>query len=166
MKKMIKHPRAFAVLFKDLNLWSVGSFFKINWQWPPEYIKPLSTALIPRQEVIDRKKHSFEKLQLITLHFNGVIEQRELNGQEEFKGKLYFAYADDVVFSKIDVRNGAIGVVPASMPCIAVSSEYPVYEVIQNVALPRYIQLLFKTAYFRQAINSMISGASGLSIFI
>jgi type I restriction enzyme, S subunit len=65
------------------------------------------------------------------------------------------------VYSKIDVRNGAIGVVPPQMPRVAASTEYPVYEVAPNVALPFYIQLLFRTSYFRRAINSMISGASG-----
>jgi len=47
------------------------------------------------------------------------------------------------------------------MPCIAVSSEYPVYQVDPAVAVPGYIQLLFRTDYFIKAINSMISGASG-----
>lgn len=89
------------------------------------------------------------------------MEQRDLRGKAEFKGKLYFAHSGDVVYSKIDVRNGAIGIVPAEIPSVAVSSEYPVYQVLPEVAGAEYIRLVFRTAYFRQAINSMISGASG-----
>ena len=153
-------PRAFAVLFKDLRLWSVRSFFNINWHWPPEYIKSLSIALRRRKEPVDRKKHSLESLQLATLRFDGSIEPRVIR-KNEFKGTLHFANSGNVVYSKIDVRNGAIGIVPDNMPQIAVSAEYPVYEVLPDVAIPQYIQLLFRTKIFRQAINSMISGASG-----
>jgi restriction endonuclease S subunit len=152
---------AFAVWFKDLERWSVNSFFRIDWQWPDEYIKPLKVALKRKELLVDKKQHPFETLQLVTLHFDGTMEPRDLRGKTRFKGNLYFANAGDVIYSKIDVRNGAIGVVPDELPCIAVSSEYPVYEVAPGVALPGYIKLLFRTSYFQKAINSMISGASG-----
>ena len=154
-------PRAFAVRFKETRVWSVGSFVRVEWNWPEEYIKPLSKALHRRVEEVDRKQHSIEDLQLVTLHFDGTIEPRNRGSQKDFKGRLFFAYTDDVVYSKIDVRNGAIGVVPPQMHRVAASSEYPLYEVTPDVALPFYIQLLFRTSYFRRTINSMVSGASG-----
>ena len=154
-------PRAFAVWFRDLHRWSVNSFFKIGWQWPDEYIKPLSAALTRRQEEVKRAVHEFADLQLMTLHFDGEMEPRDLRGKSDFKGKLFFAHPGDVIYSKIDVRNGAIGVIPAGTSPAAVSSEYPVYQVNAERADPQYIKLLFRTSYFRQTINSMISGASG-----
>ena len=157
----LESPRAFAVRFKDLHLWSVGSFVRVQWRWPKEHIRPLSTAFCRRVEEVDRGRYSIENLQLITLHFDGTMEPRDHQSQNRFKGRLFFAFAGDVVYSKIDVRNGAIGVVPTQMTKVAVSSEYPVYQVSHDIALPSYIKLLFRTIYFRRAINSMISGASG-----
>lgn len=157
----LESPRAFAVRFKDLHLWSVGSFVRVKWRWPKEYIRPLSTALWRRVEEVDRGWHSIENLQLVTLHFDGTMEPRDRQGQNRFKGRLFFAFAGDVVYSKIDVRNGAIGVVPTEMPRVAVSSEYPVYRVSPDIAVPSFIKLLFRTDHFRRALNSMISGASG-----
>ena len=123
-------PRAFAIRFKDLRLWSVGSFVRLGWQWPEEYIQPLSAALCRRVEEVDRRQCSSEDLPLITLHFDGTMEPRGTRGnQKDFKGRLFFAFAGDVVYSKIDVRNGAIGIVPPEMARVAVSSEYPVYKV-------------------------------------
>src|SRR5262249_31358783 len=110
---------------------------------------------------VDRAANPFQTLQLATLHFDGQMEPRELRGKQSFKGKLFFARARDVVYSKIDVRNGAIGIVPDSMPLIAFSSEYPIYEVDQQHALPEYIQVLFRTNAFRGRINAMTSGTSG-----
>src|SRR5437870_2621448 len=136
--------RAFAVRFKDLHLWSVGSFNRLEWRWPEEYIRPLSTALCRRVEEIDRGQHSIENLQLVTLHFDGTMEPRDREGQKDFKGRLFFAFAGDVVYSRIDVRNGAIGIIPPEMPRVAVSSKYPVYNVSPDIALPSYIKLLFR----------------------
>lgn len=141
--------------------WSVGSFNQIDWHWPREFVKPLSTVLRHRCEVVNREDHDFASLQLATLHFDGELEPRELRGKVEFKGKLFFAHAGDVIYSKIDVRNGAIGIVPDSMPRVAVSAEYPVYQVDAKLASPDYIQLVFRTRVFRARINAMISGASG-----
>lgn len=154
--------KAFVVRFKDLRLWSVGSIVRLGWQWPEENIQPLSVALCRRVEEVDRRQCSIEDLLLVTLHFDGTMEPRSNRGnQKNFKGRLFFASAGDVVYSKIDVRNGAIGIVPPEMPRVAVSSEYPVYKVSLDIALPFYIKLLFRTGYFRRALNSMISGASG-----
>jgi type I restriction enzyme S subunit len=89
------------------------------------------------------------------------MEPRNGKGASGLKGKLYIANAGDVVYSKIDVRNGAIGIVPENMPTVAVTSEFPVYSVRDDVALPMYIKLLFRTDFFQRTINGMISGASG-----
>lgn len=154
-------PRAFAVWFKDLKRWSVNSFFAIDWQWPAEYIHPLGTAITRKQNSVDRRKDDFKTLQLATIRFDGSIEPRNTEGKTDFKGALFVAEARDILYSKIDVRNGAIGIVPPELPLVAVSSEFPVYQVKPDIADPQYITLLFRTAAFRRTINSMISGASG-----
>jgi type I restriction enzyme S subunit len=111
--------------------------------------------------MVDRSQFPLGELQLVTLHFGGTMEPRDMRGKANFKGRLFWAKAGEVIYSKIDVRNGAIGVVPSHLQKIAVSTEYPVYHVRPGVALPEYVKLLFRTAAFRKQINSMISGASG-----
>jgi type I restriction enzyme S subunit len=116
--------KAFAVSFGSFHRWSVNSFFRIHWNWPPSTIKPLSRALERKIINVDCKD---SRSGLVSLHFDGEMEARDADATA-FKGKLFLAEAGDVLYSKIDVRNGAIGVVPPSMPRIAVSSEYPVYR--------------------------------------
>ncbi len=153
--------RAFAILFKDLARWNPGSFRQSVWHWPIECIKLLSTALVPKHCAVDKGHSDFSRLPMLTLGFNGEISLRGGKKIIAIKGNLFIANAGDVVFSKIDVRNGAIGIVPESMASVAVTSEFPVYGVRRNIALPSYIRLLFRTEFFRKTINSMISGASG-----
>lgn len=154
-------PRAFAVWFKDLVRWNPGSFVQSSWHWPKEYIKPLSAALKARQLEAKNDHAGFAALPMVTIRFDGEMEPRDSKAITAIKGKLFLAHTGDVVYSKIDVRNGAIGIVPESLPVVAVTSEFPVYEVRKEVALPTYIKLLFRTEFFRRTINSMISGASG-----
>jgi hypothetical protein len=152
--------KAFAVLFGDFRRWSVKSFYTIRWYWPASIIKPLSLALERKVAGLDRSGGIPSDLALVSLHFDGEMEPRDAD-ITDFKGRLFLCEAGDVLYSKIDVRNGAIGVVPPSIPRAAVSSEYPVYRVLPDVALPQYVKLLFRTTAFRNQINSLISGASG-----
>ena len=152
--------KAFAVPFEDLHRWSVNSFFKIHWKWPSDLIKPLSSILGRKSLAIDKTKTDLGGVILVSLHFDGEMEPRNA-GADSFKGRLFIAEPGDVVYSKIDVRHGAIGIVPDSLPCIAVSSEFPVYHVRSDIALPHYVKLLFRTNAFRRHLNSLISGASG-----
>lgn len=80
---------------------------------------------------------------------------------DSLKGKLYLAYPGDVVYSKIDLRNGAIGIVPPEFVGVAFTTEFPIYQIRPDAASPQYIQLLFRSEFFRATINGMVSGASG-----
>lgn len=154
-------PRAFMVWFRDLHRWSVGSFVQTDWRWPADTIKPLSAALSRKVVDVDRASAQPGALRLVTLHFDGEIELRDANAGDGFKGRLFHADPGDVIYSKIDVRNGAIGIIPDDLGRVCVSSEYPVYTVNTQLADARFVKLLFRTAAFRRKINSMISGASG-----
>src|SRR5688500_4855420 len=152
---------AFFVMYKNLRAFSVSWYISIDWKWDKKFIRPLSSALHRKIIEVNRKQTSLDDLQLATIHFDGSIEPRNLNGKNTFKGKLFYAHSGDVVYSKIDVRNGAIGIIPPDMPEVAVSSEYPVYSVDAEIANPSYIHLVFRTPIFQRILNSMISGASG-----
>ena len=80
---------------------------------------------------------------------------------KDIKGRLFRVYPGDVVFSKIDVRNGAIGLAPDDIDCMCVTSEFPVYSVDFQKTDSGYVKLLFRTVTFKKLLNSMISGASG-----
>jgi type I restriction enzyme S subunit len=153
--------RGVAIWWQDLDRWNVRSGRGSSWQWPKAVIKPLALALERRYEPVDKKTFALLPEHFLSLRFTGEVELRDLHGKSDFKGALFFAHAGDIIYSKIDVRNGAIGIVPPSVPVATVTSEFPVYRIKKEVALPEYIQLVFRTEHFRRIVNSMISGASG-----
>ena len=154
-------PRAFAVWFQDLATWSVAAQFSVNWNWPDEIIKSLNRVIYRRREAAIDTLSPETIVTLLTIRFDGSIEPRKSVQIKDIKGKLYRVYPGDVVFSKIDVRNGAIGIAPDDIECMCVSSEFPVYSVSTGKALSGYVKLLFRTTAFKKLLNSMISGTSG-----
>lgn len=157
----VDRPRAFTVWFRDLHRWSVGSYIETGWRWPADTIRPLSVALTRKSVDVDHKVMPADTIRLVTLHFNGEMNLRDISAGTSFKGRLFFADPGDVIYSKIDVRNGAIGIVSDELGRVCVSNEYPVYSVDPAVAEARFVKMLFRTDAFRRKINSMISGASG-----
>lgn len=154
-------PRAFSVGFRDLQTWSVAAQFAVNWNWPDEAIKPLSSILSRRNEAALETLAPEFMVTLLTIRFDGSIEPREPVRIRDMKGRLFRVHPGDVVFSKIDVRNGAIGLAPDDIDRMCVTSEFPVYSVDFKTTDPGYVKLLFRTAAFKKILNSMISGASG-----
>lgn len=127
-----------------------------------EGLRRLGDLLLPRREIVDRGRYPFEDLQLLTLHFDGTMEPRDTpSWRTDIKGTLYFAYPGDLVFSKIDARNGAIGVVPVDVGTAAFTAEYPVYQVQTDLLLPEYLMLVLRCSRFTALLRSVASGHSG-----
>ena len=103
--------KAFAVLFKELARWDPASFHRIKWHWPVEVMKPIRTFLRPRKEKVDPKVFAFENLQPITIHFDGSIDKRDVDPGSAYSMDLFFAQPGDIVVAKIDLKNGAVGIV-------------------------------------------------------
>ena len=155
------HRRAFTVGFSALEVWSVAAQFAADWGWAPSTIKPLGDALVRRCEPASDTLAPDSVVTMLTIRFDGSIEPRARVRLRDIKGRLFRVHPGDVVFSKIDVRNGAIGLAPDNIELICVTSEFPVYAVDVCNAEPAFVKLLFRTTAFKRILNSMISGASG-----
>ncbi len=145
----------------EIERWSVLAQREDAWHRAGHPLALIGDALIRRSELFDRKTLALGPEHFVSLSFEGVIEQRNLHGKSDFRGSLFLAEAGDLIFSKIDLRNGAIGLVPTRFPRVAVTSEFPVYRVNTARALPEFLILVLRSANFRQAINSLVSGTSG-----
>ncbi|MYB19138.1 MAG: hypothetical protein F4Y16_09150 [Holophagales bacterium] len=154
-------PRALTARFGSLDVWSVAAQFVPEWGWPSSALRPLHEALVRRRDAASDTLAPSTEVTMLTIRLDGSVEPRPPVRLKDVKGRLFRAYPGDVVFSKIDVRNGAVGLAPVGVKPICVTSEFPVYAVKECVAVPEYVQLLFRTATFRRILNSMISGASG-----
>jgi len=127
----------------------------------PKGLCRLGDLLTKRLEKVDRSEYAFEDLQLISLHFDGSMSPRDVKAwRKDIKGTLWFAYPSDLVYSKIDARNGAIGLVPDELGRVAVTSEYPVYQVKEGISA-EYLKIVLRTPQFTDLLKAMAAGHSG-----
>jgi type I restriction enzyme S subunit len=140
--------------WRDLERWVPGGPAAMDVAFP---LVPIGDLLRPRRELVSSSQ--FPDCQPITIHFDGSIDPRERT--EPFKGSMFAAYPGDVVFSKIDVRNGAIAIVPPRFTKVVVTSEYPVHVPDTKQVDPRYLALLLRSPDFLRLLKCAASGTSG-----
>ncbi len=97
--------------------------------------------------------------QAITIKFSGDVLPRER--AEAFKGAMFAAYPGDLAFSKIDARNGAVGLIPDSIAKAVVTSEYPVFTPKADKLRAAYLNHLLRAEHFKADLQSKASGTSG-----
>lgn len=119
---------------------------------------PLHELLTERKEPV-RVTGGLGDWKPITIKFSGDVLPRDR--AEAFKGPMFAAYPGDVVFSKIDARNGAVGLIPASMPKVVVTPEYPVMVPDLAKLRPAYLHYLLRAEHFRHDLQRQASGTSG-----
>ena len=119
---------------------------------------PLRGLVSPRREAVI-VTGTFGDWTPITVHLNGEISARERT--VPYKGGMFAAYPGDVVFSKIDARNGAIGVLQEGIAKAVVTSEFPVFVPAPDHLDGGFVKLVLRTGDFLAALRQKASGTSG-----
>lgn len=118
----------------------------------------MGDVLLQRCESVTQRGR-FDGYSPITVHLDGDISVRKRD--VVFKGQMFAAYPGDVVFSKIDARNGAIGVLPTTIPVAVVTSEFPIFTPDPALVSARYLELALRAGGFIEALRRRATGTSG-----
>ncbi len=119
---------------------------------------PLREVLTERREAV-QVNGALGDWQAITIKFSGVVLPRER--ADAFKGAMFAAYPGDLAFSKIDARNGAVGLIPDSILKAVVTSEYPVFTPKTDKLRADYLHHLLRAEHFKADLQRKASGTSG-----
>jgi type I restriction enzyme S subunit len=122
---------------------------------------PIGSVLRVRKNKVDRSRYTFSELQPITIHFNGSIDRREVDGNREYTMDLFFARPGDVVVAKIDLKNGAVGIVPNDWQNVVVTNHFAVYEPDRSRLLPEYLHRIIQSKFFKDHLWGNKVGAEG-----
>ena len=152
--------RAIGVWFKDLQRWDYGFFRRVRWHWPKEQMAVLGSVLVRKQLEVDSKTDKAALPIIGKISFGGIISISEVEDRIGYKGRLFWANTGDLIYSKIRVKQGSLAVVPADIPSLAVSAEYPVYSIRSTVAEPTYLALVLKTKNFLSIFEGISHGGS------
>jgi restriction endonuclease S subunit len=150
--------RAFAVTFQMLDRWGVAYFRSVKWQWPKEFIHPIGTALNRIQEIVSTDLIATPIIEKIS--FGGELTILDEEKRSGYKGRLFKAKSGQLIYSKIRVKQGSVCIVPPSIDWVAVSSEYPVYEINSEEADPKYLDLVLRSTAFKHYLDGLSHGGS------
>lgn len=152
--------RAFIANWSELGRWDTNSLFAVAWAWPEEILKPLSEAVVRQIEPVETQQGTREIPIIQKISFGGRLTVREEEQRHNYKGKLFWAYPGNLVYSKIRVKQGSVAIVPEGLPQVAVSNEYPVYRIRPEIALPIYLTLVLRSSAFKQLLDGLSNGGS------
>ncbi len=112
----------------------------------------------PRRQIV-RINGALGDWSPITVHVDGNISIRDRS--TPYKGAMFAAYPGDIVFSKIDARSGAIGMLPVTITKAVVTTEYPVFVAVPGKLESGFVQRVLRTGGFLNALRSRATGTSG-----
>lgn len=118
----------------------------------------LRDVMKPRREAV-AINGAFGDWSPITVHLDGEISVRDRSSP--YKGAMFAVYPGDIVFSKIDARSGAIGMLPASISKGVVTPEFPVFVADPAKLDGGFVQRILRTGGFLKALRSKATGTSG-----
>lgn len=156
----VSFPKAFRVRFQDVTRFDPASFHGISWHWSDSVMFPIGSALKIRKEKVDRAQFEFSQLQPITIHFDGSIDKRNVEGNRGYSMELFFARPRDIVVAKIDLKNGAVGIVP-DWENVVVTNHFAVYEPDTSKIIPEYFHLIIQANFFKSYLWRNKVGAEG-----
>ena len=124
-------------------------------RFPPTALRELTTR---RREAVT-VEGEFGDWTPITVHLNGGISTRDRI--RPYKGGMFAAYPGDIVFSKIDARSGAIGMLPPEIGKAVVTAEFPIFTGDPARLEGEFVKMVLRTGGFMEALRRRASGTSG-----
>ena len=121
----------------------------------------IGSVLKLRKEKVDRAKVAFSELQPLSIHFDGSVSKRKVAPDREYTMGLQFARPGNIVVAKIDLKNGAVGIVPPGWENVAVTGHFAVYEPIREKLLPEFFHLIIQAPFFKANLWRNKVGAEG-----
>ena len=117
--------------------------------------------ILHRSETIVELQPDLEYRQItLKLWGKGVTLRGVLKGAEIAAPRQVLARRDQFILSRIDARNGALGIVPPELDGAIVSSDFPVFNVVADRMLPAYLGWICKTAAFVEECQRASEGTT------
>lgn len=99
-------------------------------------------------EVVDLQPATEYREITIRLWGKGVVLRGLVSGAEVAASRRAVARQGQFILSRIDARNGAMGIVSAELDGAIISNDFPVFDIATDRLLPGYMGWMCKTAAF------------------
>jgi len=117
--------------------------------------------LLRKSEETIQLQPDFEYRELtVKLWGKGVVLRGITSGTAVAAQRRYVARASHLILSRIDARNGALGIVPPELDGAIVSNDFPTYDLAADRLLPAFLGWMCRTASFIEACQRASEGTT------
>lgn len=150
-----------SIPFSKLFNWSVQYAYEIEHLYNNEYkclqIGKFLTRVKDAVEIEDDKNYKRVSIKL----YNGGIALRDIEKGINIGTKKQFKIKQGhFLLSKIDARNGAIGIVPETCDNAIITGNFWNFEINTNIIEPQFLTLLTTTKYFTKLFDRASNGTT------
>ena len=161
MLESTSHKYLDFVRFPELYNWSVqylnDSKIRFNKKYPlvriGEFLTRNKTAVTIQGEPVYQRV-------TIRVRNGGVVPRDEVKGANIGTKKQYVISSGQFILSKIDARNGAMGIIPESLDGAIVTQDFLAYDIDRTRINPQYLVLISTTKQFIDFCQSCSSGTT------
>lgn len=125
--------------------------------WPDV---PLGEVLVRSEQFVDLVPTEQYKEVTIRLWGKGVVLRGIVTGSDIAAARRIVVRAGQFIFSRIDARNGALGLVPDDLDGAVVSSDFPTYNLVEARLDRRFMNWLSRTAQFVDLCRAASEGTT------
>ena len=129
----------------------------MNTKWPN--VK-LADVMRRSAEAVDLQPDAEYRQITVKLWGKGAVLRGVLKGAEVAAPRQLVARQNQFIVSRIDARNGALGIVPAELDGAIVSNDFPLFNLVPERLLPAYLGWMCKTAAFVDECNRASEGTT------
>jgi len=126
-------------------------------QWPTA---KLGEVLRRSMETIELQPDIEYRQITVKLWGKGVVLRGIMTGVEIAASRQMVARRGQFILSRIDARNGALGIVPSELDEAIVTNDFPVFNVVEQRLLPTYLGWMCRTASFVEDCKRVSEGTT------
>lgn len=119
---------------------------------------PIANVLIANREVVKLNPDATYKQVTVKMGHKGVKLRGLIKGSE-IGSVQFLAKENDFIISKIDARNGAMGMIPADLEGGVVTNDFPLFSFTDDVD-PKFFYYFSNTYYFDEACKKASEGTT------
>ncbi|MCI5092937.1 restriction endonuclease subunit S [Phaeodactylibacter sp.] len=149
------------IRFSELYNWSVshllGQDFEYNKNFP---LVKIGKFLTKNNNVINLDNDTIYKRVTVSGNNGGVRLRNTEVGKNIGTKRQFIVESGQFILSKIDARNGAMGLVPEDLEGAIVTNDFPTYDVDTKAILPQFLLLITTTKKFIEFAQTCSSGTT------
>jgi len=149
------------IKFSNLNNWSVSHLLEETFSYNKAFpLVKVGKFLIKNnvQTIIENDK--IYKRITVKINNNGVVLRDTEQGNKIGTKRQFLVKEGQFIISKIDARNGAMGIIPKDLDGAIVTNDFPTFNIDSESILPQFLLLITTTRRFIEFAQSCSSGTT------